>query len=122
MEATYFADVIAPSSANIVVSKIHYHPADPTPAESSAGFADADEFEFIELMNIGTSGVNLTGCYFTDGIDGSLGDTVLPAGGRIVLARNAAAFEMRHGFAPGGLFTGKLSNTGDRIWFKKSVK
>jgi hypothetical protein len=114
-EATFFADVVSPSSANIVFSEIHYHPSNPTPAEITAGFLDADEFEFLEIMNIGANGVNLTGSYFATGIDFTFPATVVAPGARIVLARNAAAFTSRYGFAPAGVYTGKLSNSGENI-------
>ena len=41
------------SSQNIVISEIMYNPADPSSTEIEAGFTDADQFEFIELLNIG---------------------------------------------------------------------
>ncbi|MFN0126785.1 MAG: lamin tail domain-containing protein [Verrucomicrobiales bacterium] len=63
------------SEANIVISKVHYHPAGP------------EESEFIELMNISpTHPVDLTGCAFTSGIDYAFADgTLLAPGARLVL-------------------------------------
>jgi hypothetical protein len=120
-EGTYFANVIPASSSNLVVSEIHYHPAAATTAESNAGFADSDEFEFLELMNISAANVNFTGCFFADGIDFTAGNTVIAAGGRYVLARNSAAFQMRYGFAPNALYTQKLGNSGDHLLLKTST-
>jgi Fn3 associated len=37
-EATFFADVVAPSTLNIVFSEIHYHPAVASLSEQAAGF------------------------------------------------------------------------------------
>ncbi len=110
-EATFFADVVPASSANIVFSEIHYHPAAPALPDVT----DSDEFEFIELTNISASSANLTGCYFATGIDFTFPSTVLAPGARIVLARNATTFTARFGFAPGGIYTGKLSNSGENI-------
>ena len=114
-EATFFADTVPASSASIVFSEIHYHPSDPTLAEQTAGFLDSDDFEYLEIMNIGASGANLTGAYFSNGLDFTFPATVVAPGGRIILARNSAAFASRHGFAPYGIYTGKLGNSGDHL-------
>jgi hypothetical protein len=120
-EATYFADVVPARSSNHVVSEIHNHPAAPSTAESNAGFADSDEFEFLELMNISTANVNITGCFFADGIDFTAPNAVVAPGGRYVVARNSAAFQLRHGFAPDALYTQKLTNSGDHLWLKNAA-
>ncbi len=93
--------VVPASAANLVVSELHYHPTDPTPAEVTAGFTSADDFEYIELQNIGASAVSLTGCTFTAGITHAFAaNTQIPAGGRLVLPRRAAAFALRHAGVP----------------------
>jgi hypothetical protein len=50
------------SAATVAVSEIMYHPADPTPAETAAGFSSGDQFEYLEIMNIGAFTSDLTGC------------------------------------------------------------
>ena len=37
-------------------------------AELAAGFNSSNDFEFIEIMNIGASAIDLSGCRFTNGI------------------------------------------------------
>ena len=108
---------VAASSANIVISEIHYHPADPSGAEFAAGYTDADDFQFIELHNISAAAVELAGSSFSQGLTYSFtASTVLPAGGTFVVARNAAAFSMRNGFAAGGTFVdGRLSHADETI-------
>ena len=76
---------------------------------------DSDEFEFLELMNIGASGVNLTGAYFATGIDYTFPTTVLAPGARLVLARNSAKYTERYGGTAYGIYTGKLSNSGENL-------
>ena len=49
------------SAENLRISEVHYHPGAPTAQEQQAGFDDADEFEFIELVNISNSVVELAG-------------------------------------------------------------
>jgi hypothetical protein len=111
------------SAANLAISEIMYHPSSPTPSEISAGFPDDDAFEFIELMNIGSSEVDLNGAQFTSGINYALPASVIPVGGRVFIARNRAGFLNRH---PGGAAmllpgeygiadTNKLSNGGELI-------
>lgn len=108
------------------VTEIMYHPADATATEIAAGYADQDDFEYIELRNIssGTEAVtlDLTGVRFADGVDfeftGSAVTSLAP-GEFVLVVRNAAAMELRFGgglpiageFAAG---TG-LSNAGETI-------
>jgi Lamin Tail Domain len=98
--------------ANTVISEGHYHPADPSTAEFNAGHTDADDFQFIELHNISATAVELAGSAFTQGVTFNFTTgTVLAPSGVLVLARNAAAFQMRYGFAPSGTFIGRLSHS-----------
>ncbi|MDC0935858.1 CotH kinase family protein [Pirellulales bacterium] len=46
------------------ISELHYHPADPSPAELAAGHIDQDYFEFIELVNIDNLTLDLTDVEF----------------------------------------------------------
>jgi hypothetical protein len=89
------------SAANLVISKIHYHPSAPTPAEVTAGFANQDDFEFLELMNIGPLTVDLAGISFAAGLDlvvdeASPGRELTP-GSRVLLVRNPDAIAQRYG-------------------------
>ncbi len=89
--------VVPASAANVVVSELHYHPADPSPAESAAGYT-SDDFEFIELQNIDPAATaDLTGVRFDAGITYAFpAGTRIAPGGRLVLPRRAAAFALRH--------------------------
>jgi len=97
------------------ITELMYHPA-------QAGSYDEEEYEFVELQNIGTSPLQLDGVRFTNGIDyafASAGRSSLPAGGYIVLVKNIAAFARRYetarmNIAP-GVYTGSLSNAGEPI-------
>lgn len=111
----------APTAAQqqLRISKILYAPSDPTDAESAALLGvEARDFEFIELMNIGGSPINLAGCRFTDGIAFTFpADSWLAPGERVAVATQPAAFDLRFGaglrrFGP---TDGVLDNAGERI-------
>jgi hypothetical protein len=124
-EAEFLVDVTPATNLNLVISEIHYHPVDLTPTEATglsatdlAAYADSDVFEFIELTNLSTSNINLSGATFTAGISYTFPDSsIFPPGGKILLVKNAAAFALRYGngIVPNGVYGGKLSNNGETI-------
>lgn len=80
---------------NLVISELQYHPADLVATE--APFTDAEDFEFIELQNIGKAVVSLNGVRFTAGITWTAPATAtIPPGGRVVIPRRTAAFTLRY--------------------------
>ena len=60
--------IVPASAANLAVTELMYNPAAPTAGEISAGFTSESLFEYIEVMNIGTDTIDLTGVNFVDGI------------------------------------------------------
>ncbi|MDB4429430.1 lamin tail domain-containing protein [Akkermansiaceae bacterium] len=105
------------SAANLTISEIHYHPAEPSAAAEVAISTDRDDFEFIELLNRGAKTIDLTGVYFSEGVTFSFDDdTLLAPGERMVLVSNAEAFEARYGaVATAGEYSGSLSNDGEQL-------
>jgi len=97
---------VYPSSRNIVINEIMYNP-------SSGNDLD----EFIELTNIGTTPVPLTGWAFTKGVNFTIPTFTLLPGEFLVIAADTATFEATYGVTPNviGGWTGKLSNSGERI-------
>lgn len=95
---------------HLALAEVMYHPP-------AMGVTNCDEFEFLELQNLGTSTLNLTGLSFSQGIAFVFTNgTLLPPGQFFVLVRNPAAFAARYpGVAVQGVFTGKLDNTGETI-------
>jgi hypothetical protein len=107
------------SPTSLIVSELHYHPADPSPAEQLPDNSLTDgDFEFIELRNISTTTLDLSGASFTDGISFTFpaGSILLP-GNVVVLVSNPVAFSQRYGPAPliTGQYSGRLNNSGDRL-------
>ncbi len=111
----------APYVGSVVISEIMYHPGN---------FADADRLEFIELLNTGTTAVNLTNWRLRGGVDYDFRPgTILPAGGVLIVAGfdpadplnmvKLANFRSFYGIGPSvqmvGGFKGKPANEGERI-------
>jgi len=119
---TNTTQVVPASAANLVISEIMYHPADPTPAEITAGFTDQDMFDFLELQNITASIVDLTGVRFTGGIEYDFtAGVMLQPGARILIAANRSAFLFRYPGASASLAADsflngtQLSNGGESL-------
>ncbi len=109
----------AATPASLIVSELHYHPADPTAAEQlpDGSLTDGD-FEFLELKNISAATLDLSGAAFVDGIEYMFpAGSLLAPGATIVLVSNAVAFPRRYGagVAIFGDYGGQLDNTGERI-------
>ena len=106
-------------ASNLVISEFNYRPHSPSLPAETAESTDRDDFEFIEFSNIGTVTLDLTGYFFSDGVTFSFPDnTNIPAGGRLLIARNEAAFTARYGVLStpiAGEYSGSLSNDGERI-------
>ena len=107
---------------NLRATEVMYNPAD---ADISKGELDVDndEFEFIELKNIGDETLDLLEVAFTEGISFTFaGSNVesLNAGDFVLVVRNQAAFESRYGASfssriAGEYTTQKLSNSGELV-------
>jgi len=101
--------------SSLRITELMYHP----PGMPGDTF-DAEEYEFIELKNIGPSEIGLDGVRLTEGITfdftGS-GTTRLPGGAYVLVVKNIEAFTERYGIGPNiaGQYTGALSNGGERI-------
>ncbi|MES2468564.1 MAG: CotH kinase family protein [Verrucomicrobiota bacterium] len=114
---------------NPVISEIHYHPAAPDAGEQADGFTDREDFEFIELHNRAAAKVSvhdirliLDRDLYQPAWDGVTADRwTIPAGGRLVLVRNRAAFVRRYGPAIpiSGVLTGGLSNAAQSLVLEK---
>ena len=98
------------TSANLVISEINYHPA------------GAGAEEFIELQNIGSRPIDLTGVSFTAGVQFSFTGsaiTTLAPGQSVLIVENLLAFTARYGsgLPIAGVFSPdtRLSNNGDHL-------
>ena len=118
-EAFFSPEGAKANASNLVVSELHYNPANPDIAAEIAASRDRDDFEFMELYNISNRSIDLTGVRFEKGINFAFPDhTALKAGKRLLLIRNQSAFEARYGPIEGIQsfeYTGQLSNGGERV-------
>jgi hypothetical protein len=121
-EATFAPAAVPGSSNNLVVAELMYHPPDVTAVEMAAGWSNADDFEFVRLVNIGPVPVDLSGVRFTLGItfDFSTGALrYLTSGASVLVVKNRAAFQLRYGHSCDALIAGEavgnFSNGGERI-------
>jgi hypothetical protein len=94
----------------LVVSEIMYNPPD-------RGATTGDNFEFLELKNVGTDTLDLSGVKFTEGVTFTFTNgTWLAPGQFLVLGRNIAALTNRYpGLVVHGIYSGKLDNSGEQI-------
>ena len=119
------ARVLSGSEWSALTEAIFYPPRDLSPLRvteimyhaPAAGVTNGDEFDFLELKNVGTNTLHLDGLAFTEGITFSFTNgTTLAPGGFFLLAPNAAAFAAKYpGTAVQGIFKGKLADSGETI-------
>jgi hypothetical protein len=115
------ADLLAYTSS-LVVSAIMYNPLAPTLPHERAASVLADDYEWIEVANVGPDPLDMTSVRFTKGIDfdfaGSAITTLAP-GARAVVVRHLAAFQARYGLGlpVAGVWQAgnNLSNGGERV-------
>ena len=110
----------APSDAQrfLRITEIHYHPAGASAAEIGAGFTDSNDFEFIEIRNIGPAPINIGGVHYDEGVEFVIpAGTVLAAGELAVIVSSTNAFAARYGAGPRvlGQYTGRLDNDGEAL-------
>ncbi len=122
--AFFTPDTVPADARNLVISEFSYQPGEPLSPAEIAVSTDRDDYEFLELMNVGDQTVDLTGVRFTNGIIFTFADnTLLTPGQRLVVAKNVAAFQARYGTAiplaadPVGNqeYLGRLSNGGEQL-------
>jgi hypothetical protein len=112
--------IFSVGTPELAITEIHYHPSAPTAQERAAGFDNENDFEFVELVNAGTTTLDVTGLRFTDGIEfdfTEVADPFLSAGQCVLLVKNRGAFEARYGLGLPvvGQYSGQLSNDGEHI-------
>ncbi len=105
----------SPAQSFLRITELMYHP--PTMPDDTF---DNDEYEYVELKNIGETEIPLSGVHFSEGIafdftGASAGQ--LATGEHVLVVKNSVAFAERYGagFNIAGAYTGYLANGGERI-------
>ncbi len=106
------------TAAGLRITELMYNPGK---TANDGGF-DNDEFEFIELKNVGNEPLDLSGVSFTEGVTFAFahGNIVtLEPGAFVLVVRNREAFTLRYGAEAAGRiagqFEGKLANEGESV-------
>ena len=122
------------SAESLAITEIHFNPR---PADVLAGEdnEDNDEFEFLELRNVGEEAIDLEGVQLVEvdvdgdqqGIQYTFAPQILAPGESIVVVENVDAFQSRYGESPriaagqadqddpAGQYNGRLANGGERL-------
>lgn len=101
-----------PGTYPLVVSRLMYHPPPQTETErlqSGGTMFNAEDYEFIELQNLGVAPVALGGLSFIEGIQFTFPESTLGPLERVVVVRHRTAFENRYG--TGIRVAGEYGNT-----------
>jgi hypothetical protein len=102
------SNLIMPS---LVITRIMYNPG------TSVDFPNSNDLEFVEIKNIGSTRINLTGVYFsgTGFVYQFPANTLIMPNGTKILASNSIVFKAKYGSNASGQFTRNLSNTGQEL-------
>ncbi|MDP8221096.1 MAG: lamin tail domain-containing protein [Candidatus Stygibacter frigidus] len=108
MSDNFFTIAMMGEVPEIVINEIMYNP--------SGELGDDAYFEFLELYNPGIEAVDVSGCYFIEGIEYIFeAGAMIDAGAYIVLAVNADSLFDAFGVVAYGEFSGALGNSGEDI-------
>lgn len=105
--------MFASTSAEVVINELMFHPP------SAPNTPEPIGEEFIELHNTDpVSAVSLDGWALNAGVGFSFSGTIIPPGGFVVVSADPTAFMAKYPDVPAavvGPWTGKLSNSGERV-------
>ena len=100
------------------ITEIHFNPAKANDNEIASGFFDRDQFEFVELRNVGDEAIQIKDYHLSGAVDFVFGDYELEPGKYLVVASDVNAFHKRYGQIEnliGPFNNGKLNDSGERI-------
>lgn len=125
-EALFVLDTPSP----LRVTEIMYHSRPPEGAEADGNYT-ADDFDFIELQNTGSSAIGLAGIAFTDGIAFDFTKShihTLAPGEYALVVKNVAAFTRRYANWTNMNIAGEfqfpadsLANNGEQVTLKDGL-
>lgn len=95
------------------ITEVMYHPAPPPPGLNT----DKDDFEFIEVKNIGVEPLNVSGFTLSGDVHFQFPNVTIASGQSAVVVNDLAAFQSRYGSSANilGEYEGELNNSSGRI-------
>lgn len=111
-------DYIVAAPDDIKITELNYNPHAATAEEQALmPGVTGDDFEFVEIKNVGTETVDLLGLQFDEGLTFDFGSQQLAPGEYGLVVRNSDAFELRYGTEHRvlGEFDGGLANAGETL-------
>jgi len=95
---------------SLVINEINYHP------DSLCSSGQGSELDYVEVVNVGNHAINLTDCYFSQGVKYTFPyGTILNTNEYYVIAENVDSFAVYYGFKSDDQYGGALSNGGETI-------
>ena len=110
------------SMPNVAINEIMYNPAMPANADGTGNFDDYREF--VEFHNTTDSAIDMSGWYFSEGVNDTFpSGTSIAANGYLVVGRDSAAYYAKYGAYPDVCCwdSGALSNSGEDIVLKNAA-
>lgn len=103
----------------LIISEIMYHP--PPPA---VGTNSAEDFEYIEVKNVGATALDLDRFTIGGGVEFVFPPMTLPAGQRAVVVKDLSAFVSRYGdnVTIAGQYSGTLADEGERLFLSGKLR
>ena len=119
---SYFSIASPADAGNLLVTEIHYHPADASTASELTISTNKDDYEFLELLNTSGNEIDLSDYNFTRGLAFTFpkGSTIAPNARKIIVS-NRLAFLARYGIENEAIILGEferdsnLSNGGETL-------
>ena len=110
---------VNPVVASLRIAEINYNPAAPSASELLVDPSlNNDDFEFVEVQNVGATAIDLLHVRFNEGIDFTFPSVSLAPGEFAVVVKDLDAFELRYGTSVnvvGEFASGGLNNGGELI-------
>jgi hypothetical protein len=103
--AAYTGSFAVLSGSGVVINEIHYDSG-----------SDADPWEYVELLNVGSAPVDLSGWRLSNAVSFTIPNgTILGSGKYLLIAQHPAELASRYGVTSLGPFDGRLSNDGETL-------
>lgn len=113
-------------AGDLRITEVNYNPH-PSMTQFGERDADSDDYEFIEVANVGDAPLNLEDYQFIDGVEFTFDRQVIQPGEHLVIVQDPREFTFRYGLTPElalgdggndqdpGEFSGSLRNSGELI-------